>query len=188
MNRFSVGRSRRLIMVFFLCLSSVSCASMQCIQRCMEGTANTEVQETPLIGATEEFFLQSDRLFREGKYRQALRRTRRIYEEATDTEVKEEALFRVALILSYGDNPNRDYDEAEKVVRDFLKAYPDSPRVMAMRSILQLLLEIHRGRAEVQTIKGYNAIQEEKILRLEEDIRRIKEIDLQLEEQKKQLE
>jgi len=50
-----------------------------------------------------------------------------------------------------------------------------------------LLQRIRRGEAEIKTLRGYNAIQEGKIHRLQEDIRKIKEIDLQLEEHKKKL-
>ncbi len=141
-----------------------------------------------IISSPEEFFLKSDQLFREGRYRQALRQIRRIYQEASDPEVEEEALFRIALILSYGDNPNRDYAEAQNVSRAFLKSYPESNRRIEVEAILLLLNEIRRGDEEIKTLKGYNAIQDEKTRRLEEDIRKIKEIDLQLEEQKKKLE
>ena len=54
--------------------------------------------------------------------------------------------------------------------------------------ISQKLKKFLRGEAEISTLKGYNTIQEEKILRLQEDLQRIKEIDVQLEEQKKKLE
>lgn len=141
-----------------------------------------------IISSAEEFFLQSDQLFREGRYRNALRSIRRIYQDASDPEVEEEALFRIVLILSYGDNPNRDYGESERVARAFMKSYPESKRITEVKAVLLLLQEVHRGEAEIETLKGYNAIQDEKNKRLEEDLRKIKEIDLQMEEQKKKLE
>ncbi len=141
-----------------------------------------------LLHPTDEYFLKVDQLFAEGNYRDALRRTRRIYKEASDPAVEEEALFRIAVILSYGDNPDRNYKEASDFARNFLKQYPESRRTLSIRSILTLILEVQRGEAEISTLKGYNAIQEEKILRLQEDLLKIKEIDVQLEEQKKKLE
>jgi tetratricopeptide (TPR) repeat protein len=186
----SVVRKARIVFLLIpVSFLEVSCVTLQRFQTCMENmSVDAETEEKVIINATDEFFLKSDQLFSEGRYRRALQRARRIYRETTEPSVKEEALFRIALLLSYGDNPNRDYEEAEKTVRKFLHDYPESKRRFAIRSILQLLQEVRRGTAEIQTIKGYNAIQEEKILRLEEDIRRIKEIDLQLEEQKKKLE
>lgn len=184
-----VRKARVVFLLVAVSFLEVSCVTLQRLQTCMENmSVDTETEEKTIISATDEFFLKSDQLFSEGRYRRALRRTRRIYREATEPSVKEEALFRIALLLSYGDNPNRDYEKAEKTVRKLLHDYPESKRGLAMRSILQLLQEVRRGEAEIRTLKGYNAIQEEKILRLEEDIRRIKEIDLQLEEQKKKLE
>lgn len=141
-----------------------------------------------LLNPTDEYFLKSDQFFAEGNYREALRRTRRILKEASDPAVEEEALFRIAVILSYGDNPDRDYKEAADFSRNFLKQYPGSRRTLAVKSILSLILEVRRGEAEISTLKGYNSIQEEKILRLQEDLLKIKEIDVQLEEQKKKLE
>ena len=189
MNFLMFGKMKIFLLLMVVSISGVSCVTLQRLQTCMENISIENETEAPkIISATDEFFLKSDQLFSEGRYHQALLRTRRIYKEATEPSVKEEALFRISLLLSYGDNPNRDYEEAEKKVRQFLRDYPDSRRSLAVRSILQLLQEVRRGRAEIGTIKGYNSIQEEKILRLEEDIRRIKEIDLQLEEQKKKLE
>ena len=141
-----------------------------------------------IISGPEEFFLTTDQLFSEGRYWKALRETRRIYQEASDSRVEEEALFRIALILAYGENPNRNYKEAQKTARIFLKNYPESNRRMQVKVLLLLLNEIERFAAEIGTLKGYNAIQDDKIQRLEEDLRRIKEIDLELEEQKKKLE
>ncbi len=181
------GRFEILLLLIMISLPGTSCMTLQRLQSCMENIS-IETEPPEIIRGTDEFFLKPDQLFAEGRYRQALRKNRRIYREATEPPVKEEALFRIALLLSYGENPNRDYEEAEKVVRQFLRNYSGSRRTLAMRSILQLLQEVRRGEAEIGTLKGYNSIQEEQLHRLEEDLRRIKEIDLQLEEQKKKLE
>jgi outer membrane protein assembly factor BamD (BamD/ComL family) len=172
--------------VLALALSVSACAPLM---DNFSGGADYRKRTKPIIiSSPEEFFLKSDQLFRDGRYRYALRQIRRIYQEASDPEVEEEALFLIALILSFGDNPNRNYAEARNVSRAFLKTYPESKRRMEVEAILLLLKDIRRGEEEIKTLKGYNAIQEEKTRRLEEDIRKIKEIDLQLEEQKKELE
>ncbi|NOY53468.1 MAG: hypothetical protein GXP58_07600 [Deltaproteobacteria bacterium] len=179
-----------LLLLAVLVLFGIGCVPFRRFRTCIQNLSlkEGEKEKKAVIRVTDGFFLQPDQLFSEGRYRRALRSLRQIYREAVDRSVKEEALFRMVLILSYGDNPNRDYEEAEKRVREFLHDYPDSRRTLTMRSVLQLLQEVRRGEAEIETIKGYNSIQEKQIHRLKEDLRRIKEIDLQLEEQKKKLE
>jgi hypothetical protein len=174
--------------VFSLLLMCTSCTFPRAFGDLVDLSNRTAKSKPIIISAPEEFFLKSDQLFREGKYWKALREIRRIYQDAVDPLVEEEALFRITMILSYGENPNRDYGETQRVAKAFLKNYPESKRKLQVQSILLLLQEIERGAAEIETLKGYNAIQDDKIQRLEEDIRSIKEIDLQLEEQKKKLE
>ncbi len=173
---------------FLFLLLCTSCLPPYDLKNLSSRSASAEVKNPEMISSPDEFFLNTDKLFHDGKYRNALLDTRRIYEETHNREVEEEALFRIILIQSYGDNPNRDYREAGRVARAFLKNYPESKHSQEVQAILLLLEEIHRSEAEVETLRGYNAIQDEKIQRLMQDIRKIKEIDLQLEEQKKKLE
>ncbi len=179
---------RRILAAVFLLALFTACTVPPSLQRVLGRPDAGQTLSAVPADPTEEYFLKSDQLFAEGNYRDALRRVRRIYKEATDPAVEEEALFRIAVILSYGDNPDRDYKQAADFARNFLKQYPGSRRTFAVKSILSLILEVRRGEAEISTLKGYNSIQEEKILRLQEDLLKIKEIDVQLEEQKKKLE
>ncbi|OIP65127.1 MAG: hypothetical protein CO150_09735 [Nitrospirae bacterium CG_4_9_14_3_um_filter_53_35] len=172
-------------LIFLLC---AACLPPYDLKNFSSRSDGGESKKQEKISSPDEFFLNADQLFHDGKYRSALHDTRRIYEEAHHREVEEEALFRIILIQSYGDNPNRDYREAGRVAKAFLKNYPGSKRSREVQAILLLIEEIHRSEAEAETLKGYNAIQDEKIQRLMQDIRKIKEIDLQLEEQKKKLE
>ena len=132
--------------------------------------------------------VRADALAAQKRFRAARREAERILAQAPDQDAAAEARFRLLMLLADGDNPDRDYAKARSAARAFLKRYPGSPRAPAVRVLLSLLQEVRRAQAEISTLKGYNAIQEEKIERLEEDIRRIKEIDLKVEEQKKKLE
>lgn len=144
--------------------------------------------DVPVISSVEEFFLHTDYLVREGRYPEALSSARRIYGESSDAAVREEALFRIVFLLAYGNNPKQDLQEAEDSAVTFLADYPKSSRLLEVKGLRLLLQEIGRGAGEIDTLKEYNAVQAEKIKALEEDLRKIKEIDLQLEEQKKKLE
>jgi outer membrane protein assembly factor BamD (BamD/ComL family) len=179
---------RQIVAAGCLLVLFASCALPPSLQRVLGRPDAGQQEASVLMNPTDEYFLKSDQLFRDGNYREALRRTRRIYKEASDPAVEEEALFRIAVILAYGDNRDRDYKEAADFARNFLKQFPESRRTLAIKSILGLILEVRRGEAEISTLKGYNTLQEEKILRLQEDLLKIKEIDVQLEEQKKKLE
>ncbi|MDX1764494.1 MAG: hypothetical protein R3231_09260 [bacterium] len=144
--------------------------------------------DAPIISSVEEFFLHTDYLVREGRYPEALASARRIYGESSDPAVREEALLRMVFLLAYGNNPKQDVQEAENLAVTFLADYPESSRLLEVKGLRLLLQEIGRSEGEIDTLKQYNAVQAEKIKALEEDLRKIKEIDLQLEEQKKKLE
>ncbi len=144
--------------------------------------------DAPVINSVEEFFLHTDYLVREGRYPEALASARRIYNESSDPSVREEALFRMVFLLAYGNNAKRDLKESENLAGTFLGDYPQSRRLLEVKGLRLLLQEIGRGEGEIDTLKQYNTTQGEKIQALEEDLRKIKEIDLQLEEQKKKLE
>lgn len=169
-------------------LICASCAFPQPLSTLYPKEPYATEEEAPLIDAVEDFFLHTDYLVREGRYPEALARARRIYSESSDPLVREEALFRVVFLLAYGKNPKQDLKEAEKLAVTFLGDYPTSRRLLEVKGLRLLLQEIGRGEKEIDTLKKYNAAQGEKIQALEEDLRKIKEIDLQLEEQKKKLE
>jgi hypothetical protein len=169
-------------------LAFTSCASIQRSSLFSGTDKRAAPEEIAVIGSVDEFFLHTDYLIRQGQYQKAFHRAQRIYEESDNETVREEALFRMAVLLSYGENPKRDKKTSEKLAAKFLKDYPGSRRTFETNAVRLLLQEIRRDEAEIDTLKQYNATQDQKIQGLEEDLRKIKEIDLQLEEQKKKLE
>lgn len=169
-------------------LFCASCASSQSLSGVFPQDRYSAEADVPVISLVEEFFFDTDHLVREGRYPEALASARRIYGESSDPSVREEALFRMVFLLAYSNNPKRDLRESESLAVTFLGDYPESRRFLEVKGLRLLLQEIGRAEGEIATLKKYNDAQGEKVQALEEDLQKIKEIDLQLEEQKKKLE
>ena len=131
-------------------LAVVSCAGSTTTQRPSPETTRDNEEETyssktTIFGSREEADLDLARGYRrDGKYRDADTAYRALVDDSSiKLEVREQALFELAGLLSSPLNPRRDDGAAIKFLELFLEQYPKSeeaPRAQEQLTILRAQL------------------------------------------------
>lgn len=108
---------------------------------------------------------------KEKRFKEAAAACNRIMAESPDSALAADALFEVALINAYHDNPQRDYAQAIRSFAEFIKRYPDNRRADEARtwiSVLRTVLELKKQNEH-----------------LKENIEELKQLDIRHEDRRK---
>jgi TolA-binding protein len=108
---------------------------------------------------------------KEKRFKEAAAACNRIMAESPDSALAADALFEVALINAYHDNPQRDYAQAIRSFAEFIKRYPDNRKADEARTwitVLRTVLELKKQNEH-----------------LKENIEELKQLDIRHEERRK---
>ena len=108
---------------------------------------------------------------KEKRFKEAAAACNRIMADAPDSPLAADALFELALINAYHDNPQRDYAQATRTFSEFLKRYPNNRRADEAQTWISVLRTI-------QELKKQNE-------RLNESIEELKQLDIRHEERRR---
>jgi outer membrane protein assembly factor BamD (BamD/ComL family) len=136
---------------------------------CFSGCATKHVVTEPT--GPEKQFQDAAGSVKEKRYKEAATSYNAIMADSADTALAADALFELALINAYHDNPQRDYSQATRSFSEFLKRYPDNRRADEARSWIAIL-------KTVQELKKQNE-------QLTESIEELKKLDIRHEEKRK---
>lgn len=157
---------------------------------------------------------QARELVQEGKYDQALRVNQEIVSTLGDAPPADEALFNMALIYAHPDNPTRDYRLAVDQLGRIIDEHPDSSyrptaqvwhallwenlrlsrEVQKRRDLLRrlsnenlnLAKELEQFTSLMEQSKNENQKLVERLEKLQQVISQWKQVDLQIEEKKRE--
>jgi outer membrane protein assembly factor BamD (BamD/ComL family) len=114
----------------------------------------------------------SQKLLVQGDYEGALNENQEVLSLYPGTRLGDEALFNMGLICAHPGNPRKDHGRALNFFRRLVKDYPDSPRVEQAKVWIGLIEENSKLN---QTIDKLNQMIEES-----------KQIDLEIEQKKRE--
>jgi len=112
------------------------------------------------------------KLISQGDYDGSLRETQRILSLSGKNPPGDRALFNMALIYASGENPQKDYEKALLFLQRMIREYPQSSLVEEAKTWAQVLQENERFRQESE--------------RLRRVIKRSKEVDLLVDEKRRE--
>jgi outer membrane protein assembly factor BamD (BamD/ComL family) len=94
------------------------------------------------------------------RYREAVTSYRKVASDPAQADAAGEALFQMACLLTYYDNPQRDYVLALQGFQDFIKRYPGHARAqeaenwrVILKTILDLKKENDRLNQSIQQLR-----------------------------------
>ena len=114
----------------------------------------------------------SQKLFVQGDYEGALNENQEVLSLYAGTRLGDEALFNMGLICAHPGNPKKDHGRSLSFFRRLVKDYPDSPLVQQAKVWIGVLEE--------------NVKLNQTIEKLNQTIEKSKEIDLEIEEKKRE--
>jgi TolA-binding protein len=125
----------------------------------------------PEITAPPEIFVEAERNFAAGNYRQAANAFEKFLNNFPKDVARDSALFHFAfsLALSGGD---RDLIQTEAALRRLILEFPKSPYRHQAEWILSL-------KAQVERLQSYVRDRDERIRQLSEELNKLKSIDLE---------
>lgn len=120
---------------------------------------------------TPEAFLQAEEHFKQGEYQQAIEEYQAYLDIYPDSQSRERVLFNIALSHALAPWPVRNFSKSEAALNLLLEEYPNS----AYRNGIKLIFELI---AQIRQLDRNVRIRNAEITRLEEELNRLKEIDL----------
>ncbi len=136
-----------------------------------------------------------------GDYSGALKEYNEIFKRYPKKSPGDKALFEMGILFAYPDNPKRSRSKASGYFKRLISDFPESPmrgEALAWSDTLDRISECERRiralsdendeyKKQVKDLEGKNMGYEEQIRAYEEQIKALKEIDIGLEEKKRQV-
>ena len=114
---------------------------------------------------TNEYLLRGKKLLTQGDYEGSLRENQKILSLSANKPPGDEALFNMGLIYAHSGNPKKDYGKSIDFFKRLLKDYPQSPLVEQAKIWIGVLQE------------------NEKLIEM---LEKSKEVDIKIEEKKRE--
>ncbi len=122
---------------------------------------------------TREHLIKAQKLFEQGDYEGSLKENQKVLSLNQNVPPGDEALFHTGLIYVHYDYPKRDYQKSLDNFKRLAKVFPKSPFAGQARIWIRILQENERLNGEIE--------------RLNKTIKKSKQVDIELEEKKKEL-
>ena len=101
-------------------------------------------QPSAVVTGPEADYQNAVRSVKEKKYHSAITAFRKIVADEPKSPIAADALFEVAHLQAFSDNPQKDYSQALSGFNEFLRRYPDHAKARDAenwRAVLKLLLD-----------------------------------------------
>jgi len=160
-----LGRKRtRTWMYLYL---SIACMIFISLAGCATLKEMEAKRETP------EYFITAQKLLDQGDYEGALRENEKVLSLYDNIPPGDEALFNIGLIYAHYGYPKRDYKKSLDLFKRLVKTFPQSPLAGQAKLWIGILQENERLNREIEE--------------LNKTIKKSKQVDIEIEEKKKEL-
>ena len=160
-----MGRKRtRTWMYLYL---SIACMIFISLAGCATLKEMEAKRETP------EYFITAQKLLDQGDYEGALRENEKVLSLYDNIPPGDEALFNLGLIYAHYGYPKRDYKKSLDLFKRLVKMFPQSPLAGQAKLWIGILQENERLNREIEE--------------LNKTIKKSKQVDIEIEEKKKEL-
>ena len=122
---------------------------------------------------TREYFITAQKLLDQGDYEGSLKENQKVLSLYDNVPPGDEALFNAGLIYALYGYPKRDYQKSLDHFKRLVKVFPQSPFAGQAKIWIGLLQENERLKREIEE--------------LNKTIKKSKEVDIQIDEKKKEL-
>lgn len=122
---------------------------------------------------TPEYFITAQKLLDQGDYEGALRENEKVLSLYDNIPPGDEALFNLGLIYAHYGYPKRDYKKSLDLFKRLVKMFPQSPLAGQAKLWIGILQENERLNRELEELK--------------KTIKKSKQVDIEIEEKKKEL-
>jgi outer membrane protein assembly factor BamD (BamD/ComL family) len=122
---------------------------------------------------TPEYFITAQKLLDQGDYEGALRENEKVLSLYDNIPPGDEALFNIGLIYAHYGYPKRDYKKSLDLFKRLVKTFPQSPLAGQAKLWIGILQENERLNREIEE--------------LNKTIKKSKQVDIEIEEKKKEL-
>jgi outer membrane protein assembly factor BamD (BamD/ComL family) len=122
---------------------------------------------------TPEYFITAQKLLDQGDYEGALRENEKVLSLYDNIPPGDEALFNIGLIYAHYGYPKRDYKKSLDLFKRLVKMFPQSPLARQAKLWIGILQENERLNREIEELK--------------KTIKKSKQVDIEIEEKKKEL-
>lgn len=131
------------------------------------------VKEVEVKRETDEHLTMAKKLLEQGDYEGSLKENQKALSLFNHVPPGDEALFNIGLIYAHGGYPKRDYKKSLDLFRRLVELFPKSPLVGQAKIWIGILQENERLNREIEE--------------LNKTIKKSKQVDIELEEKKKEL-
>ncbi len=139
-----------------------------------------------------EYVEKAENLMFKGSYEEAIIENERILSLFPHSEPGDKALFNLGLIHAYPDNPKRDYKKSlicfQSIINEFLQSKLREKAIVLASIITELIRsdnKIKHLEKTVDCLKNSQKEYEQNIEKLKKQLRKLKEIDIVIEEKKR---
>jgi outer membrane protein assembly factor BamD (BamD/ComL family) len=122
---------------------------------------------------TPEYSITAQKLLDQGDYEGALRENEKVLSLYDNIPPGDEALFNLGLIYAHYGYPKRDYKKSLDLFKRLVKMFPQSPLAGQAKLWIGILQENERLNREIEELK--------------KTIKKSKQVDIEIEEKKKEL-
>ena len=134
---------------------------------------------------------QARQLFASGNYRSALEINRNVLARFP-LQLADQALFQIGLIYAHPHNPDRDYQKSYESFQSIVGRYPASPLRQDAEMWMAVVGQLNVQEKQVQELKLNREplekkvdAQKQKINQLQDQLERLKRVDIKIEEKKR---
>ena len=122
---------------------------------------------------THQYFVTAQKLLNQGDYEGSLKENQKVLSLYNNVPPGDEALFNVGLIYAHYGYPKRDYQKSLDHFKRLVKVFPQSPFAGQAKLWIGILQENERLKREIEE--------------LNKTINKSKQVDIQIDEKKKEL-
>jgi tetratricopeptide (TPR) repeat protein len=140
----------------------------------------------------EKQLLEARKRFASGDYRNALEISQRTLAQ-DPASLADQSLFQIGMIYAHPDNPDRDIQKALQSFQGIIDRYPASLLKPEAHLWLAVLGQLSAQEDQIRFLTQRNAplekalkMQKKKISRLEDQLEKLKRIDIHIEEKKRE--
>jgi len=139
----------------------------------------------------QQSLMQAKNLMKKGNYKVALKK----YQEIAKLfpQIEDKALYEIGLIYAHPKNPDKNFEESLKYFQKLVREFPKSNLrnqaevwILILQGIKEKEKAIKALKEKISVLQKENKIKSKKINDLEKQIEKLKEIDLTIEEKKRE--